>query len=429
MKILQVGSGIPPDFIGGAEIYMYNLAKEISRSHEVHVVYPTYAKTIKQPQIVSKIYGNLHIHTLQIPQFALFKAIQIKNTYTNKSIEQKFMDFLIHIKPDVIHFHNLWRFRSAKLIDVAHQLNIPAVITLHDYWFLCPFSTMINYKNNICDMPEPDKCYRCWVEKLSANTPVKQLRPFLKFTLKRLNHPQDFKKRNEFLKHMLLTVDKIIAPSRFLRKMLIRYDVPEGKIIYLENGYNLDEFKGFKKRAKDTDKIIFGFVGRVSKEKGLHILVDAFMDIPEDKAELRIYGNYDPNSEYIKELLEKIKSKKNIKLMGRFKDVREPYSEIDVLVFPSIWYENCPLVLAEARATKTPVIASNLGAIPGFVKDGKTGLLFRPRDSKDLYEKIMRIIENPWLIKKFKKNIKPPKSMKEHAKEIESLYISLLAGR
>ncbi|MDI3475590.1 MAG: hypothetical protein PWQ95_1318 [Thermococcaceae archaeon] len=407
---------------------MYNLAKELSKSHEVHVVYPTYAKTIKQPQIVSKIHSNLHVHTLQIPQFVLFKAIQIKNTYINKSIEQKFMEFLRDIEPDIIHFHNLWRFRSAKLIDVAHQLNIPAVLTLHDYWFLCPFSIMVNYKNNVCSMPEPNECHRCWVEKLTANAPVRQLRPFLRFTLKIANSPKDFKKRNEFLKRMLLTVDKIIAPSRFLRETFIRSGVPEEKIIYLENGYNLSEFKGFKKKKKDTNKIIFGFAGSVIPIKGVHLLIDTFLKIPEDKAELRIYGNYDPKSSYVRKLFSKIQGKSNIYFLGKYDDPKVPFSEVDILVFPSISYENCPLVLAEARATKTPVIASNLGAIPEFVEDGKTGLLFEPGNLQDLYEKIMAIIENPELIEKFKANIKPPKSMKEHAKEIESLYISLIRG-
>lgn len=424
MKILQVGSGIPPDFIGGAEIYMYNLAKELSNFHEVHILYPVYTKRAK-PQIVDQVSDNLYIHILQIPQFVLLKSIQIKNTYLNRSIEQKFMELLIRTKPDIIHFHNLWKFRSARLVDIAHQLNIPIVMTLHDYWFLCPFSTMVNYENNVCNMPEPTECYKCWVEKLSANTSVKQLKPFLKFILKMLNSPEDFKKRNELLKPMLLTVDKIIAPSRFLREMFIRYDVQENKIIYSENGYNLDVFKGFK-RKKESNKIIFGFAGSIIPIKGVHILVDAFLDVPEDKAELRIYGNYNPNSKYVKELLEKTRNRKNIKFMGRYEDIRIPYSEIDVLIFPSISYENCPLVLAEARATKTPVIASNLGAIPEFVEDGKTGLLFEPNNPADLREKIMLIIENPELIEKFKANIKPPKSMEEHAKEIECLYLSLI---
>ena len=213
-----------------------------------------------------------------------------------------------------------------------------------------------------------------------------------------------------------------------MRKLFVEYGVPEDKITYSENGYGLSAFKGFNKKKKDTDKIIFGFVGGVRRHKGVHILVDAFMNVPEEKAELKIYGNYNSKSEYVKEILTKAKRKKNIKFMGGFEDVREPYSEIDVLLFPSIWYENCPLVLAEARATKTPIIASNLGAIPEFVEDWKRGLLFESNNPKDLYEKIMRIIDHHELIEKFRANTKPPKSIEEQAKEIEKIYREL-SGR
>jgi len=126
-----------------------------------------------------------------------------------------------------------------------------------------------------------------------------------------------------------------------------------------------------------------------------------------------------------KELLEKQKNKKNIKFMERSEDVKEPYSEIDVLV-PSVWYENCPLVLAEAQITKTPVIASNLGAIPEFVEDGRTGLLFELDDPEDLYEKIIQIIRNSKMIEKFKINIKSPKSIAEQSRELEQIYNSLI---
>ena len=140
----------------------------------------------------------------------------------------------------------------------------------------------------------------------------------LQFILRSFNSPERFKERKNYMKSLLLKVDRIIAPSKFLRNVFIEYGVPEDKIVHSENGYNLSAFNGFKKKKKDTDKIIFGFVGGVSRHKGVHILVDAFMNVLEDKAELRIYGNHDPKSKYVKEILTKAKRKKNIKFMGRF---------------------------------------------------------------------------------------------------------------
>jgi len=165
----------------------------------------------------------------------------------------------------------------------------------------------------------------------------------------------------------------------------------------------------------------------IAPHKGIHVMIDAFRDVPKDKAELIIYGVHNPNSKYVKDILARIKRMPNIKFMGKFEDVKIPYSRIDVLIVPSVWHETGgPLVIREAFATRTPVIASNLGSIPELVRDERNGLLFEPNDPKDLYEKIMRIVENPNLIESFKRSIKPPRSIKEQAREIERLYREIL---
>jgi len=122
----------------------------------------------------------------------------------------------------------------------------------------------------------------------------------------------------------------------------------------------------------------------------------------------------------------KIKNR-NIKFMGRFEDVKELYSEIDISVVPSIWYETGgPLVVKEAFVTKTPVIASAIGCIPEFVKDGENGALFEARNPNDLYEKMEMLIDNPKLIEDFKNNIYLPKSIAEQARELEEVYRGVL---
>ncbi|MBP1911657.1 glycosyltransferase family 4 protein [Thermococcus stetteri] len=438
MKILQVVHGFPPKKRAGTEIYTYYLSKELAKRHEVHVLYPSLGN-VKKPTSVSFTREGLILHELKLPKNKVrrfWNLLFFENTYMNKNVEEIFKKLLKEIKPDIIHFEHLIGL-STTLIDIAKEFDVSAVLTLHDYWFMCPNIQLLKYDYAICEGPEPNKCRECWVKRQASilsealnhyHIPKLLVKKPLEFVIRESNSPEKFKRRNEYLKNLVLKVDKIIAPSRFLREMFIKYGIPEDKIVYSENGYNLDAFKGFKKKEKDTDKIIFGFVGGISKHKGVHILVDAFMNVPKDKAELRIYGNYNPNSRYIKEILVKTKSR-NIKFMGRFEDVKEPYSEIDILVVPSIWHETGgPLVVKEAFATKTPVIASNIGCIPEFVENGKTGLLFKPNDTKDLYKKIMEIIENPELIDKFKSNITPPKSIEEQAKEIEGIYKSLMGG-
>lgn len=96
-----------------------------------------------------------------------------------------------------------------------------------------------------------------------------------------------------------------------------------------------------------------------------------------------------------------------------------------MLIFPSIWYENCPLVIHEAFLAGIPVIASRLGSIPEFIHDGKNGLLFNPGDSADLAEKLKTIITNPGLIERLANGIKRVKTISEDASDMEDLYIKV----
>lgn len=435
MRILQVVHGFPPNQMAGTEIYTYYLSKELTKNHKVYVLYPIFEK-VRKTSVISFHQNNLILYELKLPDNKLIKfrnMLFFQDIHARKEIEILFEKIIKNLRPDVIHFEHVIGL-SATFIEIAKKLNIPTVITLHDYWFMCPNIQLLRHNYTICEGPEPNKCFKCWIKKQSKTfsetltkyyIPEELVKSLSEIIMKGLNYPKKFKERNKYLKNLLLRVDKIISPSRFLREIFVNYGIPKNKIIYSENGYNLKVFEGFKKK-KDTDKIVFGFVGGISIHKGVHVVVDAFMNIPEDKAELRIYGNYSPNSEYVKRIFEKVEKKRNIKFVGRFENIKDPYSQIDILAFPSIWYENCPLVLMEAQATKTPVLASNLGAIPEFVEEGKTGLLFQPNNSSDLYEKIRFIVEHPELIEKFKANIKPPKSIKEQAKEIESVYKTLL---
>lgn len=111
--------------------------------------------------------------------------------------------------------------------------------------------------------------------------------------------------------------------------------------------------------------------------------------------------------------------------MGEFnhQEVANIFKEIDVLVAPSIWQENSPLVIQEAFLSKTPVIASRIGGIPELIKDKENGLLFEPGNPDDLYDKMNILINDPHLIKRLKDGIIPPKSIQENALEIEELYM------
>ncbi len=109
--------------------------------------------------------------------------------------------------------------------------------------------------------------------------------------------------------------------------------------------------------------------------------------------------------------------------------IGEVFSKLDVLVVPSIWYENTPLVIYSAHATGTPVIATNLGGMSEVVHHGVNGLLFEKGDSTGLKKLLEMIIEDRTLLDKLSKNIVPPPSISDYVDGIEKVYSEVLAER
>lgn len=220
-------------------------------------------------------------------------------------------------------------------------------------------------------------------------------------------------------------VDAFIVPSLFVRNTFLNFGIPQRKIIFLRHGFNLDYFKNTQKSG--SDKLRFAFIGNILPAKGVHILIEAFNRIKDKNVELKIYGDEVSYKGMLEDYLGRIRKmakNKNIIFMGRFenKNIGDVFREIDVLIVPSVWQENSPLVIQEAFAAKTAVIASNIGGIPELISDGVNGLLFETNSHDSLYGKMKFIIANPRVLEKFKVNIGPPKDIKQNAQETEAIY-------
>jgi len=429
MRILQVVHYFLPNHTGGTEKYLDMLSKELSDAHDVYILFPIY-KGKKSSFSISKR-GALNIIKFNLPLSERIKhSLFFETSYWNANVEEKFLEVLNIVSPDIVHFHHLI-LSSASLIRVTKNINIPALITLHDYWFICPNLILLKANDSICNGPngEGKNCFHCWNEKkaemishflVEYYIPEKMAKKSLEFILKIINRPMKFKKRIEYMRTLLLNTNYIIAPSKFTKELFIKHGIPKDRILYSSHGYDLDLFNGFRKNKK-RKKIILGYFGGIEKHKGIEVLIKAFNKIEDKNIELRIFGNYNPNSRNVKKLKSSIKND-NMIFFGRFKDVRFPLSEIDVLVFPSIFYEADPLTVKEAFIAKIPLIASNFPPLTESIKNYKNGLLFKVGDVDDLHMKIKQIIENPKSISVLQKGITSPRSIKDQAKEIERLY-------
>lgn len=451
MKIVQVIHGFPPYCMGGSEIYTYNLSRELSRQDDIFVFFRNANSDLPEYDLNSTVTNGLNLYSINNTQ-KFYNSFE--TTYKNDAISKIFADFLEEIKPDIIHFqHLVWL--SITFIAEAKKRKIPMVFTLHDFWLFCHLGQLLKLDLSICHGPQDSECAKCLPPQLVINGNYNRIlnmmrksgqifkNKMLQGALLKLFHQYyskifyffqkkrivQMRQRNIHIKEMCSLVDLFISPSNFLRLKFEEFGIRKDKIIYLPNGYNLQLFINFSK--KKSQKIRFGYIGSFIPSKGIHILLDAFNNIKTKNVELRIHGapqSYHQGFIDYPSYLQSLGKRGNILWFGQYNnnDVAKVLSEIDVLVVPSIWYENAPLTINEAFMASVPVITSNIGGMKELVRDGENGLLFKVGDSSDLTEKMQMIIDNPDLIIKLQKSIKPVMPINEHVIKIRELYRGLI---
>lgn len=400
LKILIVIHGFPPYYMAGSEVYTFNKCIELSKKHEV-IVFTRIEDEFQKPyKIAESIENGIKIIRVNKPG----RDYTFRSKYQDFRIAEIFREYFEELQPDVVHINHLSHLTTF-IIDIIKEYQVPIIFTLHDFWMMCIKGQLIRDDNSLCNGPSIDKCRKCNMKYFNSEVQA--------------NH--EIERWIKILGDLNNKVDLFIAPSKFLRKIYISYGIPENKIIYMDYGFDKDLVNLIKKIP--SWKVRFGFLGRIIPVKGISLLIDAFNEVDHKKTELNIYGRLPSSSIYLKNRC--LNSAINFKGGYNYNDVSKILSNIDILVVPSIWYENSPLVIHEAFLAKIPVIASNLGGMAELVTHKKNGLLFEPGNVEDLVEKINIFIENPELIDMYSQKTYV-RSIQEDVKEIEELYYKLL---
>ena len=164
--------------------------------------------------------------------------------------------------------------------------------------------------------------------------------------------------------------------------------------------------------------------------KGVHVLVQAFRQLPEPNASLRIYGDASVAPEYSAQLRELAQGDGRIRFEGSFApDQRGAVlAELDALVVPSLWYENTPFVLLEAQAVGLPVLASDVGGMTEVVRHGIDGECFERGDPGQLEERLRAWSRDPDCLLRFSAQLRRPQAYAQHAAELVNTYQGLLGA-
>jgi glycosyltransferase involved in cell wall biosynthesis len=313
---------------------------------------------------------------------------------------------------------------------------------LMDFWFICPSVQLLRSDGDLCDGDTSAwECISC----LLANS--NWYRSFRKFPVPEAirSRPLEWLSRVNIIakqrgmRGMLLNMaerklelaaalslpDRILTHSKIVQQLFGRN--VSVRVDLLRNGQSLP-WQGQFPLKVSSSILRFGYIGQIERIKGVHVLVEAFQKASINQhARLDIWGDLTRNSAYVTELKALSDHNPSINFLGRFDraQLASVLSEIDVLVVPSIWYENAPLVIQESFAAGIPVITSNLGGMAEAVTREVNGLLFERGDSTDLARQIKRIVEEPALLSQLKAGIPAIKAIEDEAEQLEQIYFEL----
>jgi len=444
MKILLTTHQFFPQFSAGTEVLTLSVAHELmKRGHIVHVFtgFPSIENLTDKERFDEYDYQGVHIyrfHHAYTPMSGQTSMIEIG--YNNQLAAKLFESILGNFKPNIVHFFHLNRL-GTNLIDSANQFDIPCFFTATDFWVICSTGQLVLQNGTLCSGPNCDSgnCVKhLAVSRISDSAalylewiPTSFIDLLVRLTKKgRLPfYPQsiEVKAINKRLPTNIERINqlkKIISPTHIMTEKLIEYGVSPDLIIQSAFGINLNNQKNKVRDYKFLSPYKIGYIGTLAQHKGCHILIEAFKLLPANCCTLKIFGKLDDFPEYVAKLTNLSNNQRNIKFCGTFPnaEIANVLDDIDILVVPSLWFENTPLVLYSAQAARCPVIASDFQGITEVITDGVNGLLFEAGNSKALAENLLKLIYNPSLAEKLSANTKQPKTINRYVDELLEIW-------
>lgn len=363
---------------GGSEKYYFELGELLKQhGHEVAYFSMEDEKNIKTGD------KEYFVPKFDLNNSSKLKALDVIYNKENEKIMEKALD---EFKPDVVHLNNFQRQLSASIIKPIKKRNIPIVFTAHDVQAICPAITMMDNDKNPCELCMKGKYINCIKKSCNKGSKLKSA----------LGAIEGYYYRN----HKIYTdkIDYIITPSEFYRTKFIEDGINPNKIQAIHNSIEMNDYNV---ETKDDGYALY--FGRLSKEKGILNLINAFAKC--NKGNLYIAGE-GPEKEKIEKIIKENSLEDRVKLLG-FLD-KEQMTDVTrkckFVVVPSIWYENCPYSVLETLAIGKPIIGSNMGGIPELVIDNENGFIYNTVD--ELTEKMNVLFENEDLVKQFSKKSK-----------------------
>ena len=453
MRILHAIHDFLPRHRAGSELYAYHLCRELAARHDVGVLCAELDPSRPQGAIVRREVDGLPVFEL-INNWAFER---FEDSYRSPLLGERVEGVLHEFRPDVLHVHNLLNL-SLELPARARRRGIPVLATLHDYTLVCPSGGQRVHvaEQHSCLRIDPERCSRCFAQSPFAGTmalgrlaggarlpgPLLSIARALRRRVPRAvaalgprppraaePTPEQIRQRLEAALRAADAIDLFVAPSQALADEYRRLGIPAAKLRVSDYGF--PPLAAAKPRALDPRAPLrIGFVGTLVWHKGVHVLLEAAAQLPREGFEILVFGSVETFPDYVNSLRRQAVGLP-VRFLGGFEsaDAADVYGRIDVLVVPSLWPENSPLVIHEAFQAGVPVVGARIGGIPELLRGGEAGLLVDAHSSADLARSLATLVASRERVAELAAALPPVKPIAQDASEWEELYATVRRQR
>ncbi|MCK5944257.1 MAG: glycosyltransferase, partial [Planctomycetes bacterium] len=260
---------------------------------------------------------------------------------------------------------------SVDSLAALRDAGVPVALTLHDYWTFCPRGQMFAHDGTVCEQAPVERCTPC-------------LKKTFPWWLQE-NPRQTVQELQDRARQFLAIPQRLVVPSRRVIPPFAALGVPEQRFTVVENGVDTDRLAQLPDPTCGPGPLRLGYFGTLMPSKGLDVLIDAVLALPDDLVELHVHGNavpYHGDDSYLTKCFQKLRPGCGVTYHGPYSldEMAARMATVDVLAAPARWHEAFGLTVREALAAGRPVLVSRVGGLQDAVEDGVQGRVLPPGD-------------------------------------------------
>jgi glycosyltransferase involved in cell wall biosynthesis len=425
MRVLLITHGLPPESVGGVEQHVDGLARALTEAgHDVHV----YAKTGRPGHAQGTAIDEEGSDTpYRVTRFVYRyeELAGLRSLYAVPSLDEALRAFVARHRFDVAHVHHLTGVSTGALA-VLREAGVPTVLTLHDYWLLCPRGQMWNRQGQVTAEISPSGCAACLRPTFGTWIPQDQEGEAVLVDL------------HQLASETLALPDALVAPSARVIPPFVPFGVDPARVRVVENGVDTEALRNIPLPTLEPDRPIrIGYLGTLIPSKGLDVLVRAVQRLPRGRAELRIHGNvvpYHGDTGFLTRAFQTLTPDDRVSYHGPYRtdDLPQILEGIDVLVAPALWHEAFGLTVREALAAGRPTVVTRMGGLQDALVDGTHGRIVPPGDVEALADALESLTADRSALRTMAAACRadaPVRGFGDMAADLADLYAELLEPR